>query len=95
VLGGGSTDPVTTPYADSGPGRLVRRALHLARYNLSVLVFDTGHGRSTHHQTKHNYLGFPHGIAITRLRELTRQQLMRYPQVTVMDHVILGVSGDG
>ncbi|MFF2201210.1 FAD-dependent oxidoreductase [Streptomyces sp. NPDC058145] len=51
-----------------GPAGL-SAALYLARYNREVLVFDTGHGRSTHHQTNHNYLGFPGGIPTVDLRK--------------------------
>lgn len=43
-------------------------ALYLARYNRSALVFDTGHGRSTHHQKSRNYLRLPDGIATIGLR---------------------------
>jgi thioredoxin reductase (NADPH) len=77
-----------------GPAGL-SAALYLARYNRSVLVFDTGHGRSTHHQTNRNYLGFPQGIATIGLRELARQQLEPYPQVSFAHHTITHVSGDG
>jgi len=77
-----------------GPAGL-SAALYLARYNRSVLVFDTGHGRSTHHQTNHNYLGFPDGVATTGLRDLAGQQLSRYPQVRFVHHVISGIEGDG
>jgi len=77
-----------------GPAGL-SAALYLARYNRSVLVFDTGHGRSTHHQTNHNYLGFPDGIATVGLRELARRQLAPYEQVRFVHHVINHISGDG
>jgi len=77
-----------------GPAGL-SAALYLARYNRSVLVFDTGHGRSTHHQTNRNYLGFPQGIATIGLRELARQQLAPYPQIKIVHHVINHLSGDG
>jgi thioredoxin reductase (NADPH) len=77
-----------------GPAGL-SAALYLARYNRSVLVFDTGHGRSTHHQVNHNYLGFPEGIATVGLRELARKQLAPYGQVGILHHVITELSGDG
>ncbi|WP_306210631.1 NAD(P)/FAD-dependent oxidoreductase [Actinoplanes sp. RD1] len=77
-----------------GPAGL-SAALYLARYNRSVLVFDTGHGRSTHHQKNRNYLGFPDGIATIGLRELARQQLAPYPQIRFVHHVIGTVTGDG
>ncbi|WP_343236240.1 NAD(P)/FAD-dependent oxidoreductase [Streptomyces arenae] len=76
-----------------GPGGL-SAALYLARYNRNVLVFDTGHGRSTHHQTNHNYLGFPDGIATVGLRELGREQLARYDNIRFVHHRVTAVSGD-
>lgn len=76
-----------------GPAGL-SAALYLARYNRSVLVFDTGHGRSTHHQTNHNYLGFPDGIATVGLRELARRQLARYDNIRFVHHLVTNISGD-
>lgn len=76
-----------------GPAGL-SAALQLARYGRRVLVFDTGHGRSTHHQTNRNYLGFPDGIATTQLRELGVRQLSRYPHVRFARHHVTGVTGD-
>ena len=58
-------------------------AIYLARYNRSVIMFDSGRGRSTHNQVNHNYLGFPDGVPIQRLRELGRAQLAHYPNVAV------------
>jgi thioredoxin reductase (NADPH) len=66
----------------AGPAGL-SAALCLARFDRRVIVFDAGHGRSTHHQINRNYLGFPHGIQATRLRELGRQQLAKYPKVKI------------
>ncbi|MGC9670562.1 NAD(P)/FAD-dependent oxidoreductase [Planosporangium sp. 12N6] len=77
-----------------GPAGL-SAALYLARYNRTVLVFDTGHGRSTHHQKNRNYLGFPDGIATIGLRELARRQLEPYEQIHVVHHVVSSISGDG
>ncbi|MEU3454717.1 NAD(P)/FAD-dependent oxidoreductase [Micromonospora sp. NPDC006766] len=77
-----------------GPAGL-SAALYLARYNREVLVFDNGRGRSTHHQTNRNYLGFPDGIATVGLRELARQQLSRYNRIHFVHHLIERVSGDG
>jgi thioredoxin reductase (NADPH) len=72
-------------------------ALYLARYNRSVLLFDTARGRSTHHQTNHNYLGFPDGVPIQRFRELGREQLARYSAVQVLHHTVdrLGSAAGG
>ncbi|MEW1749584.1 NAD(P)/FAD-dependent oxidoreductase [Streptomyces angustmyceticus] len=76
-----------------GPAGL-SAALQLARYGRRVLVFDTGRGRSTHHQTNRNYLGFPDGIATTELRDLGRRQLAHYPHVSFASHCVTGVLGD-
>jgi len=76
-----------------GPAGL-SAALYLARYNREVLVFDTGHGRSTHHQTNHNYLGFPGGIPTVDLRKLGREQLGRYPGARIAHHLITHAEGD-
>ncbi len=70
-----------------GPAGL-SAAIYLARYNRSVLLFDTGHGRSTHHQTNRNFLGFPHGVAATELRRIGREQLGHYENATVVHHLI-------
>ncbi|MEU0661356.1 NAD(P)/FAD-dependent oxidoreductase [Streptomyces lavendulocolor] len=73
-----------------GPAGL-SAAIYLARYNRRVLVFDTGHGRSTHHQVNHNYLGFPGGIATVDLRRLGAEQLARYDNARVVHHLVTGV----
>ncbi|MFN2538965.1 MAG: NAD(P)/FAD-dependent oxidoreductase [Mycobacteriales bacterium] len=78
-----------------GPAGL-SAALQLARWNRSVLVLDSGEGRSTHHQVNHNYLGFVDGIAALELRELGRKQLSRYPHVSVLrQEVTSAVPVDG
>jgi thioredoxin reductase (NADPH) len=63
-------------------------ALYLARYNRSVILFDTARGRSTHNQTNHNYLGFPDGVPIQRFRELGREQLARYSEIRSLRHTV-------
>src|SRR5512142_2190318 len=77
-----------------GPAGL-SAALYLARYDRRTALFDTGHGRSSWHQTAHNYLGFPGGIASRRLRELGRLQISEYPQVTVFEHKIEAMRREG
>ena len=67
-----------------GPAGL-SAALYLARYKRSVGLFDAGQGRSSWHQTNHNFLGFPHGIKARELRELGRQQLAEYDHVSLID----------
>lgn len=70
-----------------GPAGL-SAALYLARYDRHVGLFDSGFGRSSWHQTAHNYLGFPGGVKAQHLRELGRQQLTEYPQVECLDYKI-------
>jgi len=70
-----------------GPAGL-SAAIYLARYGRTVLVFDRDHGRSTHHQVNHNYLGFVDGVAATDLRAIGRQQLARYPHAAVVHHLV-------
>ena len=77
-----------------GPAGL-SAALYLARYNRRVALFDLGRGRSTWHQVNHNYLGFPGGVEARWLRELGRQQLADYPQVTCLDHKIDALTREG
>lgn len=77
-----------------GPAGL-SAALYLARYNRSVLVLDSGHGRSTHHQTNRNYLGFPDGVSTIGLRDLGRAQLGHYGNAWVLHHTVTTVEGDG
>ena len=60
-----------------------------------MVVFDSGHGRSTWHQVNHNYLGFPGGVPARKLRELGRQQLAEYSQVTFLEHKIDTLRRDG
>lgn len=63
-----------------GPAGL-SASIYLARYGHSVALFDGGHGRSTHHQINHNYLGFPGGVRAVELPERGMQQLMEYGHV--------------
>lgn len=86
-------------YADAiivgaGPAGL-SAAVYLARYDRSCVVFDAGHGRSTHHQMNHNYLGFPGGVPAVKLRELGRAQLAEYPQVDIEHHKVVDLTRDG
>jgi thioredoxin reductase len=76
-----------------GPAGL-SAAIYLARYNRSVIVFDSGHGRSTHHQINHNYLGFPGGVPTVKIRDLGRKQLAEYEKVKLYEHKVERISGD-
>jgi len=77
-----------------GPAGL-SAAIYLARYLRSVVLLDAGHGRSTHHQTNHNYLGFPGGIGAVELRERGRRQLDEYGHVTCRDERVEVLECDG
>jgi thioredoxin reductase (NADPH) len=61
----------------AGPAGLTA-AIYLARFNRSVMVIDSGYGRSTSHETNENYLGFPDGVEAKQLRELGRRQAERF-----------------
>jgi thioredoxin reductase (NADPH) len=78
----------------AGPAGL-SAAIYLARYDRSVVIFDAGHGRSTHHQINHNYLGFPGGVPAVKLREIGKQQLAEYPQVDFEHHKVVDCRRDG
>ena len=78
----------------AGPAGL-SAAVYLARYDRTVVVFDAGHGRSTHHQMNHNYLGFPGGVPAVKLRELGKLQLAEYPQVDWEHHKVIDCRRDG
>ncbi|WP_438292923.1 NAD(P)/FAD-dependent oxidoreductase [Streptomyces sp. HUAS TT7] len=88
-----AAETVDAAVVGGGPAGL-SAALYLARYNREVLVFDTGHGRSTHHQVNHNYLGFPDGIPTVDLRRLGTEQLARYRNARIAHHRITHVEGD-
>jgi thioredoxin reductase (NADPH) len=70
-----------------GPAGL-SASVYLARYGRSVALFDLGHGRSTHHQLNHNYLGFPGGVRAVELRQRGLEQLMAYDHVLVEHHKV-------
>jgi len=78
----------------AGPAGL-SAAIYLARYDRSCVVFDAGHGRSTHHQMNHNYLGFPGGVPAVKIRELGKQQLAEYPQVDFEHHKVQDIDRVG
>lgn len=77
-----------------GPAGL-SAALQLARFNRRVLLLDSGMGRSTYHQTNHNYLGFPGGVGAQELRELGRRQVREYPVALVDEAAVAVESSSG
>ncbi len=60
-----------------GPAGL-SAAIYLGRFRRSVLVLDSGAGRSSFWQVNENYLGFPNGITTRELRDLGRAQAERF-----------------
>jgi thioredoxin reductase (NADPH) len=70
-----------------GPAGL-SAGIYLARYLRDVALFDMGHGRSTHHQINHNYLGFPGGAHATEIRERGLAQLREYDHVRIEHHKV-------
>lgn len=78
----------------AGPAGL-SAAIYLARYDRSCVVFDAGHGRSTHHQMNHNYLGFPGGVPAVKIRELGKAQLAEYPHVDFEHHKVVDLTRVG
>lgn len=63
--------------AGGGPAGL-SAAIYLGRFLRSTVVVDSGVGRSSGPQTNDNYLGFPRGVRVQRLRELGRRQAERF-----------------
>lgn len=60
-----------------GPAGL-SAAIYIARFNRSVVVFDSGTGRWNTHEINENYLGFPTGISTKKLHQLGKEQATRY-----------------
>lgn len=60
-----------------GPAGL-SAAIYVARFNRSVVLFDSGNGRWNTHEVNENYLGFPGGIATKKLHELGREQARQF-----------------
>ncbi|MEH6724079.1 MAG: NAD(P)/FAD-dependent oxidoreductase [Qipengyuania sp.] len=61
----------------AGPAGLTA-AIYLARYHLSIRMFDCGTSRASWIPTSHNHAGFPEGINGNDLLERMRDQAARY-----------------
>ncbi|WP_422357954.1 NAD(P)/FAD-dependent oxidoreductase [Qipengyuania flava] len=61
----------------AGPAGLTA-AIYLARYHLSIRLFDCGTSRAGWIPTSHNHAGFPDGISGEELLERMRDQAARY-----------------
>lgn len=91
---GSSEKTVDAIVVGGGPAGL-SAAIYLARYDRTVAVFDAGHGRSTHRQVNHNYLGFPGGVTAVTLRQLGKAQLAEYQQVDFEAHKVVDCLPEG
>ena len=60
----------------AGPAGLTA-AIYLARYHLSIRLFDSGESRASWIPTSHNHAGFPDGINGEELLGLMRAALSR------------------
>lgn len=61
----------------AGPAGLTA-AIYLARYHLSIRLFDSGESRAAWIPCTHNHAGYPDGIAGTELLALMREQARKY-----------------
>ena len=61
----------------AGPAGLTA-AIYLARYHLSIRMFDCGTSRASWIPTSHNHAGFPDGIHGEDLLERMREQAAKY-----------------
>ncbi|QYU66502.1 NAD(P)/FAD-dependent oxidoreductase [Leptolyngbya sp. 15MV] len=64
----------------AGPAGLTA-AIYLARYHLSIRLFDSGESRAAWIPCTHNHAGYPDGIAGTELLRLMREQARKYGAV--------------
>ena len=74
-----------------GPAGLTA-AIYLARFHLSVRLFDCGTGRAAMIPRSHNHAGFPGGISGSELLDRMREQAARYGTQTE-HHRVTGISG--
>jgi thioredoxin reductase (NADPH) len=77
----------------AGPAGL-SAAIYMGRMRRSVIVIDDNEGRSNWHQINYNYLGFPDGIHASALREVGRQQALRY-DVHFLDGCVTDAKAEG
>lgn len=64
----------------AGPAGLTA-AIYLARYYLTIRMFDCGTSRASWIPTSHNHAGFPHGINGNELLKRMREQAATYGAV--------------
>ena len=76
----GTGEPDDCIIVGAGPAALTA-AIYLARYYLSIRLFDSGNSRASWIPTSHNHAGFPEGINGNELLERMRQQAGQYGAV--------------
>jgi len=72
-MAGHAPDVLDCAVIGGGPAGLTA-AIYLARFHLSVTVFDAGSGRATRIPRTHNHAGFPEGISGRTLVARMRRQ---------------------
>ncbi len=65
----------------------LQAAIQLGRYNHTILVIDSNHGRSTICKSYHNILGYPDGVSGGTLRSLGKLQAESYGVQFIEDEV--------
>jgi thioredoxin reductase (NADPH) len=79
----------------AGPAGLTA-AIYLARYHLSIRMFDCGTSRASWIPTSHNHAGFPDGINGNELLDRMREQAAKYGALREPRRVTdLSCEGDG
>jgi thioredoxin reductase (NADPH) len=66
----------------------LQAAIQLGRYGQSVLVIDSGYGRSTLCRSYHNILGWPDGVSGEELRTKGRKQAEALGVQFVLDEIV-------
>jgi thioredoxin reductase (NADPH) len=66
----------------------LQAAIQLGRYGQSVLVIDSGYGRSTLCRSYHNILGWPDGVSGEELRSKGRKQAEALGVKFVLDEIV-------
>lgn len=73
----------------------LQAAIQLGRYKHSVLVVDSGIGRSTLCRSYHNLLGWPEGVSGPHLRRMGRRQAEQLGVRFIEDEVVRVERDDG
>jgi thioredoxin reductase len=73
----------------------LQAAIQLGRYGQSVLVIDSGYGRSTLCRSYHNILGWPDGVSGEELRTKGRKQAEALGVQFVLDEIVEASKAQG